>query len=75
MLVSHWPVASNATVELITGTFIQLKNNPYLTRNEALRLSRIELIKNKNNDYSHPYFWAPFVNVGFDGLLTNIQFD
>ena len=68
LLVSHWPVASNAAVEITTNIFNEIKNNPDLGKAEALRLSRLKLISDKNNpEYAHPYFWAPFVVVGEGG--------
>ncbi len=33
---------------------------------QALRATAISL-KKRNTKYSHPYYWAPFVNVGFVG--------
>src|SRR4030095_1785927 len=39
LLVSHWAVNSEATVQLITGAFDELKADPKIGRAEALRRS------------------------------------
>ena len=63
LLVSHWPVNSDATVELITKTFAALQTDPRIGRAEALRRSMVALIS-KGDTYVHPEIWAPFVLVG-----------
>jgi CHAT domain-containing protein/tetratricopeptide (TPR) repeat protein len=44
LLVSHWPVNSDAAVKLTTRVFQALKSNPSIGRAEALRRSMVELI-------------------------------
>ena len=63
LLVSHWAVDSEATVELITKTFAALRTDPRIGRAEALRRSMVALIS-KGDAYAHPATWAPFVLVG-----------
>ena len=63
LLVSHWAVDSDATVELITKTFAALRTDPRIGRAEALRRSMVALIS-KGDAYAHPATWAPFVLVG-----------
>jgi CHAT domain-containing protein len=65
LLVSHWPVASNATVEITTNMFKEIGKNPSFCETEALRCSRLKLINDsKNPEYAHPFYWTPFVVVG-----------
>ena len=65
LIVSHWEVDSDSTVALMTGLFDALKNNPHLTRAEALRMSMLHMIDHPANpDWRQPKFWAPFVVVG-----------
>ena len=65
LLVSHWPVASNATAEITTNMFKEIGKNPSFGKSEALRHSRLKLINDPNNpEYAHPFYWAPFVVVG-----------
>src|SRR5215831_7984533 len=44
LLVSHWPVNSDAAVKLTTGAFEVLKSDPSIGRSEALHRSMVELI-------------------------------
>jgi CHAT domain-containing protein len=63
LLVSHWAVNSDATVELIKKAFDEIKADPKIGRAEALRRSMLALIQAGNNN-AHPANWAPFVVVG-----------
>ncbi|MGI9405779.1 MAG: CHAT domain-containing protein, partial [Hyphomicrobiaceae bacterium] len=62
LLVSHWYVNSDATVQLITRSFEALRREPRLGRAGALRVAMRDLIGSKQ--YSHPEYWAPFIVVG-----------
>jgi CHAT domain-containing protein len=62
LLVSHWNVDDEATTTLMTGIFVQMKNDSKLSHGEALRLSMLAMINNAETE--HPYFWAPFVVIG-----------
>ncbi|MBI3515629.1 MAG: CHAT domain-containing protein [Proteobacteria bacterium] len=65
LLVSHWPVASQAAVRLTTGALDALKREPEIGRAEALRRAQIALLEDKSIGRSgHPMMWAPFVIVG-----------
>ena len=68
LLVSHWPVDSDAAVKLTTGAFSELARQPGIGRAEALRRSMKALIADhasaRNAD---PAVWAPFVLVGEGG--------
>jgi CHAT domain-containing protein len=63
LLVSHWQVASESTVKIITKAVDELKRNPKIGRSEALRRSMLALISRE----ADPAFWAPFVLVGEGG--------
>lgn len=65
LLVSHWPVYSDAAVRLTTAAFASLDRNPKAGRAEALRSAMVELMNDASEiDNSHPAVWAPFVVVG-----------
>jgi tetratricopeptide (TPR) repeat protein/CHAT domain-containing protein len=64
LLVSHWEVASQSTVKLITKAIAELKADPKIGRAEALRRSMLSLIATGKDYEAHPAFWAPFVLVG-----------
>ncbi len=63
LLVSHWAVDSEATVELITKAFNEIKTDRRVGRAEALRRSMLALI-GRGGRNAHPAVWAPFVVVG-----------
>jgi CHAT domain-containing protein/Tfp pilus assembly protein PilF len=67
LLVSHWPVNSDAAVKLTTRAFAELSANPQIGRAEALRRSMAELITKGAPHEAHPANWAPFVLVGEGG--------
>ena len=65
LLVSHWDVDDQATVELMTRLFQLTKKNPKLSHAEALQQSMLAMIDNAATDEdAHPRLWAPFVVVG-----------
>jgi CHAT domain-containing protein len=69
LLVSHWPVDSDATVKLTTGAFHALAADRSIDRAEALRRSMLAMIAEAGEQpstehYAHPMFWAPFVVIG-----------
>jgi CHAT domain-containing protein/tetratricopeptide (TPR) repeat protein len=64
LLVSHWPVYSDAAVQLVIGTFKHLQENK-VGRAEALRRAMVAFIEDPTaRDNGHPSIWAPFVVVG-----------
>ena len=69
LLVSHWPVASNTTRDLMIATFTQLQAGqaPLDALTEARRQLRGRTWQQApavHVSLAHPYFWAPFVVVG-----------
>jgi CHAT domain-containing protein/tetratricopeptide (TPR) repeat protein len=66
LLVSHWPVNSQAAVELTTRTLGMLAKEPGIGRAEALRRAMLSLI-DEDGEKADPAYWAPFVLVGDSG--------
>jgi CHAT domain-containing protein len=65
LLVSHWPVNSEAAVMLSTGAFAALSREPWIGKAEAMRRSMLAMIEQPSNDLrAHPAYWAPFVLIG-----------
>ena len=62
LLVSHWPVDSRAAALLTTRMLQELRKQPGIPKDEALRRAMLALMANKA--YGHPLFWAPFVMIG-----------
>ena len=58
LIVSHWSVDSVATVRLMTGMF----SSGAPSKAEAMQKSQATL--QATEQFSHPYFWAPFTIVG-----------
>lgn len=68
LLVSHWAVASQATVPLTTVMLQLHQDQPKLGKAEAHRLSMLQLLNAADQTlYAHPAFWAPFVVIGEGG--------
>ena len=68
LLVSHWPVYSDAAVQLTTRAFGEIKRDPRAGRAEAFQRSMLHLMGDKSQtDNAHPAVWAPFVVVGEGG--------
>ena len=64
VMVSHWPVNSQAAVELTTTTFSELEADPDIGRAEALRRAMVSLLDSGVPQKQVPSYWAPFVVVG-----------
>ena len=60
MVVSLWPVPDDATPELMTHLYTNLRQG--LDTLEALRRAKLALIK--GGTYRHPSYWAPFILMG-----------
>ena len=68
LLVSHWPVASEATVPLTTTMLQEFSRNPAGGKAGAQREAMRALMRTPGHpEYAHPLFWAPFVVVGEGG--------
>ena len=68
LLVSHWPVLSDAAVKLTTRMLKEIANDNKVGRAEALRRSMVALMEDeKYPEFAHPAYWAPFVVVGEGG--------
>jgi CHAT domain-containing protein len=77
LLVSNWPVETNAARTLTTDLFRRQAENPRLGRAEALREAELALLDGTGAvdptsqqplfSYAHPIFWAPFTLVGDGG--------
>jgi CHAT domain-containing protein len=69
LLVSHWKVASTATVALTTET-VRLSEKPGISKAEAHRQAMLSMINSGDAIKAHPSVWAAFFLVG-DGGLNN----
>jgi len=62
LLVSLWQVDDQATAELMSTFYRQHLRHQDRAFAHPLRRAKLRLID--SGDYSHPYFWAPFVLIG-----------
>lgn len=63
IIVSFWSVADASTSQLMTDFYQKLlseNNNDFA---KALRASKLNMLKNET--YAAPYYWAPFVILGY----------
>jgi CHAT domain-containing protein/tetratricopeptide (TPR) repeat protein len=68
LLVSHWPVYSDAAVRLTTKAFAEMEADAGVTRAVAMRRAMVALMDDATEeDNAHPSVWAPFVLVGEGG--------
>lgn len=71
LLVSHWPVASEATVPLTTTMLKEYEAAPNAGKAQAHRKAMLALMNTPGHpEYAHPLFWAPFVVVGEGGVAA-----
>jgi tetratricopeptide (TPR) repeat protein/CHAT domain-containing protein len=68
ILVTHWKVASDTAVALVTKSFDTMASK-HVGRAEALRQSMLALIDGGGNDGAdaYPAYWAPFEVIGEGG--------
>jgi len=65
LLVTHWPVLSDAAVKMTTRIVDYLHKTDKISIVMAHQKSTVDLMNNKENPYyAHPMFWAPFMIVG-----------
>ena len=60
VVVSLWSVDAQSTHDLMLGFYRHLKKG--LDKATALQQAQIKIMEEK--EYSHPYYWAPFILVG-----------
>ncbi|MBL8566378.1 MAG: CHAT domain-containing protein [Hyphomicrobiaceae bacterium] len=63
LLVSHWAVDSDSTVQLVTAAFDAMAREPGMSQARALSGAMAALI-DRRGPSAHPSNWAPFVVVG-----------
>jgi CHAT domain-containing protein len=60
-LLTQWQVADKSTAELMTAFYRNWRSQS-ISKAEALQRAQLTLLLSKQ--WSHPFFWAPFVLVG-----------
>jgi CHAT domain-containing protein len=62
LIVSFWSVADESTAALMTDFYGRLLDSGGSNYAESLRQAKLSLMK---GPYAAPYYWAPFVLIGF----------
>lgn len=63
IIVSFWNVADESTAQMMTDFYSQLLSASKQDYGESLRAAKGKLMRSEN--YSSPYYWAPFILIGF----------
>jgi CHAT domain-containing protein/tetratricopeptide (TPR) repeat protein len=63
IMVSYWSVADESTSQLMTDFYKQFVKQSTPNYREALQQAKTAMINHK--EYAAPYYWAPFVLIGF----------
>jgi CHAT domain-containing protein/Tfp pilus assembly protein PilF len=63
IIVSFWSVADESTAELMKKFYEGLLNNPSTGYSHNLREAKLSILKSEK--YAAPYYWAPFILIGF----------
>lgn len=59
IIATLWSVDDAATKDLMIQFYQNMKQG--MSKSEALRKAKLSLIQ---SDYSHPYYWSPFILIG-----------
>jgi CHAT domain-containing protein len=62
IIVSFWSVADESTATLMTDFYRLMLEKPKINYSENLREAKLQMLKGK---YAAPYYWAPFILIGF----------
>lgn len=62
LVVSLWQVNDASTSRLMQSFYKNISNN--MTKDEALRLAKLEYIETASDIAAHPAFWSPFIQIG-----------
>ncbi|MCE4562746.1 CHAT domain-containing protein [Maribellus sp. CM-23] len=67
IVVSLWEVEDQAGTEIMTSFYKNLKKGK--TKDEALRLAKIEYLDQSNSRLAHPHYWMSFKSIGDNSPL------
>ncbi len=74
LLVSHWLVFSDPTVGLMTDFIERLykrdNRRDYMQTVLAFNAARLHFFNSEEDQYAHPTYWASFVLVGSQSVMT-----
>lgn len=68
-IISLWNVNDKSTATIMSDFYRHLREG--IDKDEALRLSKLNYIKNTSNKSNHPFYWAAFIPAGDMRPLKN----
>lgn len=68
MQSSLWSIDDLSSSKIVTGMYHHLKNGE--SKSEALRLSKLDYLKQADKLRSHPYYWAAMIHIGNDNPIS-----
>lgn len=63
IIVSYWSVSDESTSQLMTGFYQNVLQSPTPSYRKSLQQVKTKMIADKK--YKAPFYWAPFVLIGF----------
>jgi CHAT domain-containing protein len=63
LIVSFWSVADESTALLMKNFYTEMLNSSTNDFQESLRVAKLKMIS--NDKYSTPFYWAPFILIGY----------
>ncbi|MBN2235917.1 MAG: CHAT domain-containing protein, partial [Bacteroidales bacterium] len=71
VVMSHWDVNDKYSAVLMTSFYNYLAQG--MGKNQALHQAKVDLLKNGNSLYSHPYYWAGFTLIGNESAVVSLK--
>lgn len=62
LVISLWKVEDKATAAIMEQFYVYLKQG--MTKDEALRMAKLDYIDHNSSLTASPYFWSSFINIG-----------
>lgn len=72
IVMTLWEVDDKSSAEIMTNFYSYLKKGK--TKNEALRLAKLQHLKQADSFKAHPYFWLSYVVVGDTSALYQANY-
>ncbi len=67
IVMTLWEVEDNSGTQIMSSFYKNLKKGK--TKDEALRMAKLEYLKNANPRLAHPHYWLGFVSIGDNSPL------
>ncbi|MCD4746189.1 MAG: CHAT domain-containing protein [Bacteroidales bacterium] len=62
IIMTLWTIEDNSSLEIMKNFYSYLSDGK--NKLDALRLAKLDFLKNSDPLKSHPYFWAAYINIG-----------